>query len=296
MEYILTTDQLTKNYKKYRAVDQVSMHVRKNDIYALIGRNGAGKTTILKMLSRIARPTDGTVNYFEDIRETGIGILIEEPGLYPNLSALQNLEIKRRALNTQDTAKMKELIDMVGLSSWTHVKVRSFSYGMRQRLGIALALVGDPSLLILDEPMNGLDPQGIADMRLLIQRLHESGKTIIISSHILEELSKTATCYGILENGHLKEEKTAEQIRSSLLSGIRITVDPLDKAKSLLDANEIYSYRTEGTDRILLMEKFNEIDEIINILVRGDVRVSEVRQVFESLEDYFLGTVGGSRS
>ena len=292
----MTTDRLTKYYKRYAAVQDVSLHVRKNDVYALIGRNGAGKTTILKMLSRLSLPTEGTVSYYEDMEKAGIGVLIEDPGLFPNLTAFQNLEIKERALGLKDPGKLKELLDIVGLANWAHVKTRSFSLGMKKRLGMALALVGDPELLILDEPMSGLDPQGIAELRGVIRHLHEAGKTIIVSSHMLEELSKTATVYAVLENGHLREEKTEDELKVNLLSHLRIVCSPIEEAKAVLEQHEIFSYQTKGEDTILLMEKMDSADEILMMLVSAGIRVSECRPVYDSIEDYFIGLTGEDRA
>lgn len=200
MDYLLQTNHLTKQYGKHKAVNEVSIHVRQGDIYGLIGRNGAGKTTLLKMISGLAYPTDGNFTIFNEnstadsIYMSRIGTLIEAPGVYPNMSAAENLKLKCLAMGIRQKGTADELLKVVGLSDVGKKHVRNFSLGMKQRLGIALALVGNPDLVILDEPINGLDPQGIAEVRETLSRLNkERNITFIISSHILEELSKIAT-------------------------------------------------------------------------------------------------------
>ncbi|MDE6724597.1 MAG: ATP-binding cassette domain-containing protein, partial [Ruminiclostridium sp.] len=210
MEYLLTTNAVTKQYGRQRAVNAVSIHIRQGAIYGLIGRNGAGKTTLLKMISGLAAPSEGDFSLFgktgREVSEymSRIGSLIENPGIYPNLSAPENLQLKCLAMGIRKKGVIGELLETVGLGDTGKKKVRNFSLGMKQRLGIALALVGDPDLVILDEPINGLDPQGIAEIRETIFKLNkEKNITFIISSHILEELSKIATDYGIIHNGIL---------------------------------------------------------------------------------------------
>ena len=219
MEYLLTTNGLTKQYGRHKAVNAVNLHIRQGDIYGLIGRNGAGKTTILKMISGLAAPTEGEFSLFgkggKDAYEymSRIGTLIEAPGIYPNMSAAENIKLKCLAMGVRKKETIEELLEMVGLEYAGKKKVKNFSLGMKQRLGIALALVGDPDLVVLDEPINGLDPQGIAEVRETLQKLNkERNITFIISSHILEELSKMATNYGIIHDGVLLQEMTREEL------------------------------------------------------------------------------------
>ena len=193
MEYLLTTNGLTKQYGRHKAVNAVNLHIRQGDIYGLIGRNGAGKTTILKMLSGLAAPTEGEFSLFgktgRDSYEymSRVGTLIEEPGIYPNMSAAEHLRLKCLAVGVRKKGPVDELLRTVGLADVGKKKVKKFSLGMKQRLGIALALAGNPDLVILDEPINGLDPQGIAEIRETLLRLNkEKNITFIISSHILE--------------------------------------------------------------------------------------------------------------
>ena len=213
METLVQTNNLTKQYGQHKAVNNVNLSVRKGEIYGLIGRNGAGKTTILRLISGLAKPTNGSISLFgQNSRDSiymqkHIGLLIETPGIYLDMSARDNVKLKCMAIGISNNSYIAELLKNVGLSAVDKKKVKCFSVGMKQRLGIALALVGNPELVILDEPTNGLDPQGIAEIREIIVQLNtEKNITFIISSHILGELSKIATCYGIIEKGELKRQ------------------------------------------------------------------------------------------
>ena len=229
MEYILTTDNLTKIYGVHRAADSVSLHIRKGDVYGLIGRNGAGKTTVLKMICGLSCPTSGSFTFagktgaeLSQIRNK-IGALIETPSLYLKLSAYQNLKIKCTLCGRNKPEYIHSLLKQVGLEHVAKKPVQNFSLGMKQRLGIAMALVGDPEFIVLDEPINGLDPQGIAEMREIIRRLSKDrGMTVIVSSHILDELAKVADSFGIIHEGKLMDEFTSEEL--SLRCG-KYTVD-----------------------------------------------------------------------
>ncbi len=223
MEALVQTHNLTKCYGRHKAVNNVNLSVRKGEIYGLIGRNGAGKTTILRLISGLAKPTEGSLSLFgQNSRDSiymqkKIGILIESPGVYPDMSARDNVKLKCLAIGISSSSYIEELLNNVGLAAVDKKKVKCFSVGMKQRLGIALALVGSPELVILDEPVNGLDPQGIAEIREIIVRLNEEkNTTFIISSHILGELSKIATCYGIIENGELKRQILKTELTEDL--------------------------------------------------------------------------------
>lgn len=218
MNFILKTQDLTKQYDKHVAIDHVNMLVRTGAIYGLIGRNGAGKTTILKIIGGLAKPTGGKIYLSGSEKQNNeqytlkVGVLIEQPGIYPDMSARQNLKLKCLAMGINSKDHIDELLEIVGLSNAGKKPVKKYSLGMKQRLGIALALVGYPDLVILDEPINGLDPQGIVEFREMIVRLNGDRKiTFIISSHILGELSKIATDYGIIHNGVIIEQLSKEQ-------------------------------------------------------------------------------------
>ena len=223
METLVQTNNLTKQYGQHKAVNNVNLSVRKGEIYGLIGRNGAGKTTILRLISGLAKPTNGSISLFgQNSRDSiymqkHIGLLIETPGIYLDMSARDNVKLKCMAIGISNNSYIAELLKNVGLSAVDKKKVKCFSVGMKQRLGIALALVGNPELVILDEPTNGLDPQGIAEIREIIVQLNtEKNITFIISSHILGERSKIATCYGIIEKGELKRQFLKTELTEDL--------------------------------------------------------------------------------
>lgn len=218
-DYLLCTRGLTKRFGRHNAVDHVDLHIPRGSIYGFIGRNGAGKTTCLKMISGLATPTEGEIEIFgykgrnlNEIRSR-IGCLIEAPGLYENMTAYENLKTKCLFCGIHKKGYIEDILETVGLLNTGKKKTKHFSMGMKQRLGIGLALVGEPDLLVLDEPINGLDPQGIAEVRDTLQKLQEErSMTILVSSHILEELSKIATDYGIIHNGNLLQELTREEL------------------------------------------------------------------------------------
>ena len=223
MSYVLSTDNLTKIYHNFKAVDSLNIHVEEGDIYGFIGRNGAGKTTTLKMISGLASPSSGKFSLFGEPYEVlnnkkifvQVGNLIEEPGIYPDMTAFDNVYLKCICAGIKDKSYAMDLLKLVDLDRTGKKKAKGFSLGMRQRLGIALALVGEPKLIILDEPINGLDPQGILEIRETILKLNKERKiTFIISSHILGELSKMATRYGIIDKGQLLKELSAKELAS----------------------------------------------------------------------------------
>lgn len=212
MNYIIKTDKLSKQFKNTIALNQVSLSIPTGAIYGLIGNNGAGKTTLMSILATLQNPTSGSIEKTKDLKT---GALIESPAFYPMLSAYGNLKYQKKLLGATDT-DIKQLLTLVGLSD-SRKAVRNYSLGMKQRLGVAMALVGNPDFLILDEPLNGLDPDGIRDMRLLIVELNQKyGKTILISSHVLGELQKISTHYGFLKNGTLIKEFSNDILKTDL--------------------------------------------------------------------------------
>ena len=225
MEYVLTAENLTKEYKGFRALDSLSLHVPKGAIYGLVGRNGAGKTTLIRILCALQEPAAGGYSLFGvDSRDRAVaqarrkmGAVVEAPAVYQELTAEENLRVQYQVLGRKDYDTIPSLLELVGLENTGKKKAKNFSLGMRQRLGIAVALAGEPELLVLDEPVNGLDPQGIIEMRRLLLRLsRERGVTILLSSHILDELAKLATHYGFIDKGRMVEEVAAADIDESL--------------------------------------------------------------------------------
>jgi ABC-2 type transport system ATP-binding protein len=300
MDYILTTDNLTKIYGEKRAADSVSMHIKKGDVYGLIGRNGAGKTTILKMICGLSSPSSGSIT-FEG--KTGaelskemhkIGSLIETPGLFPKMSAYQNIKIKCILCGKNDDAYIQSLLRQVGLEKVGKKPIQSFSLGMKQRLGIALALVGDPEFIVLDEPINGLDPQGIAEMRQIIHRLSkERGMTVIVSSHILEELEKVADAFGIINDGKLIDEFTADELESRCSRYTVLKAGELEKARQVLVDNGLENHEVFNNGDIRINGAIEDTSKLIAALVGAGVPVYEFASVQGTLEQYYLNRTGG---
>lgn len=302
-DLILKTKGLTKTFGKYHAVNHVDLSIRKGAIYGFIGRNGAGKTTCLKMISGLSTQTSGEIELFgykgKDLSKvrSRIGCLIETPGLYGNMSAYDNLKTKCKLFGIRDEKYIREILETIGLEDAGKKKTKQFSLGMKQRLGIGLALVGDPDLLILDEPINGLDPQGIVEVRETIQRLNqEHNMTIIISSHILEELSKIATDYGMIHQGVLLEEVTREELMERCRERILIHTDEPKKALPVLDTLGYKNYQVTDGTHVAVYERIDESANLNRALVEAGIMVKEILVTSEELENYFLNLTGGAKN
>lgn len=291
MSYVLQTEGLTKTYKKTKVVDQVSLTVRSGDIYGFVGKNGAGKTTFIRTVLGLTRPSGGTYRFFDgmalnDARRK-VGSLIEGPALYRNMTARENIELYATMLQA-DKGRSLMLLQTVGLADTGKKRVGDFSLGMKQRLGIAMALVGDPDLLILDEPINGLDPKGIVEIRELLLTLHQQGKTIFLSSHLLGELEKVATRYGIIANGHMVEEITAEELQRVCVARTVIkTNDPLKAAvvaSRFLQTGEV----TVEDDRLMIAGTIDNIGALTNALFAENIVVSGISSDDNRAEEYFI--------
>lgn len=300
-EILLQTKGLTKQYGRHCAVDQVNLHIKKGAVYGFIGRNGAGKTTFLKMISGLSSPTSGEIEMFgykekelSRVRSR-IGCLIEEPGLYGNMSAFENLSMKCRLFGIKKRDYVEQILDTIGLKEAGKKKIKHFSLGMKQRLGIGLALVGEPDLLVLDEPINGLDPQGIVEVRDMILKLSEEKQmTIIISSHILEELSKIATDYGIIHRGVLLQELSREELMKKCCERIEITMDQPRQAVPILDSMGFANYQIVDSEHVFIYERLEESALLNRELNRSDIYVKEIKITNEELETYFLNMTGGA--
>lgn len=297
METVLRTVGLTKRFGRASAVDHVSMTVNKGDIYGFIGKNGAGKTTFMRVVLGLSAPTEGTVELFGGLspEEAGkkIGALIEAPGIFPHCTAKENM--KRFAiLKDEDESKIDGLLDFVGLGDVGNKKAGKFSLGMKQRLGIAIAMLGDPELLILDEPVNGLDPTGMKEIRDLILRLNrEKGITVLISSHLLDELSKIVTRYGIINNGVLVDEIDASEMKAKTGHRLIIVVDDVEKAVSLLEKEVGKDSIVINGHAIGLSSGLDRTAELNALLVKNGVAVSSLSVKTDGLEKYFIEKVGG---
>ena len=299
MNFVLETNCLRKKYKHHEALKGVYMHVPKDSVYGLIGRNGAGKTTLMRLLTGVQRESGGSYSLFgvdknsPEIKKERrrIGAMIESPSIFLDLSAEENLKMQYRILGLPSFSSIPEILDLVGLSDTGKKKVSSFSFGMKERLGIAMALAGHPDILILDEPINGLDPEAIVEMRELIIRLNrEMHMTIIVSSHILDELSKVATYYGFLDNGVMVKEISAEEMAKECRKAMRIKVKSIEKAALALSISG-WEYSVVDDDTLDVYGEIN-IKDVLDCL--KDTGIIDVDTRNENLEGYFISTVGGS--
>ena len=298
---VIQTMGLSKRYKDNWAVDHLDLRVEQGDIYGFIGRNGAGKSTTLKLLCGLARPTQGEALIFgkpvrDSVARRRVGSLIEQPGLYPDLSGRENLRLYATLLGLDSPARqVDEILEAVGLSPKEKKPVKHYSMGMKQRLGVGLALLGGPDLLLLDEPINGLDPEGIREMRELLLRLNrERGLTLLISSHILGELSKIATRYGIIQQGRMVEQITAGELAQKCTDYLHLQADQPQKAAALLERElrlSRWEMRPEGKIRI-----YEAVDTkaVGQILAQAGIAVEEMGLHRQDLESYFLERMGGA--
>ena len=296
MEYVIETNSLSKKFPNKLAVDKVSVHVEKGDIYGLIGRNGAGKTTLMKMILGTLFPTEGEIALFGNqnlnIERRRLGSLIEAPGLYKGCTAFENM--KRFSLlfgGTDDD--IKELLEFVGLAETGKMKVGHFSLGMKQRLGLALSLLGNPEVLVLDEPVNGLDPAGIKEFRDIILRLNkEKGVTFVISSHLLDELGKIATRYGILSDGLLVDEISAVELQERCKTCLIIEANDLEKAEQVLTKAKLLGNHVINENKLLMYDHFEEPSLVNETLVKGGLKVNSLSFSNNGFEDYFIERLG----
>lgn len=296
MEIIVETHDLCKKYGKKWAVDHVDMHVHKGDIYGFIGKNGAGKTTVMKMLLGLTSPTSGNMRLFDSDKlgqsRKRIGSLIEAPGLYLDETARENM-VRFAILYGADSKTVNELLAFVGLQDVGRKKAKHFSLGMKQRLGIAIALLGDPELLVLDEPMNGLDPAGIKEVRDVILRMREErGVTVLISSHILDELAKISTRYGIIADGKLVDEVSVDELQARCRKCLTIDVDQPQKAIALLQEKDLLGEYSLTSNKLSLFSHVQSPAFINKTLVENGVAVNELTSSETQLEDYFIQRLG----
>lgn len=300
MEIILQTIGLSKSYGDFKAVDGVDLSIRRGDIYGFLGQNGAGKTTTIRMMMGLVRPTEGHVELFGE-RVTHnrrnlerVGSIIEFPGFYPNLTVVENLDLHRR-LTGFPSDSIDRVLELTGLVDAGTRLARRLSLGMKQRLGIARALLHQPELLILDEPTNGLDPVGIKEIRQLILELARMKKiTILISSHILSEVEQLANRIGILHKGKLLEELELEKIREKNQNYMEAKLSQTERALMLLEEKlNISQFQVMEPGVIRIYERLNDTGTIIKMFVEHDVDVREISVVKANLEDYFVQLTGG---
>ncbi|MBQ7066065.1 MAG: ABC transporter ATP-binding protein [Lachnospiraceae bacterium] len=299
MEYVLKTENITKVYGQHKVVNRVSMHVKKGAIYGFIGKNGAGKTTFMRMVAGLAAPTEGTMELFGSTelekQRKRIGTLIENPGVYANMTARENLEVIRKNFGITEKQAVDDMLEFVGLSDTNKKKVKNFSMGMKQRLGIAISLFCNPDFLILDEPINGLDPEGIKEIRELLLKLNrEKGITILISSHILGELSKIATHYGIIREGVLVEEFPASDLEDRCRRCHKLIVDNTELAANILENKlHINNFDVPKQGVIRVFDHFETMEQINREFILNGVNIKESYLSGQDLEGYFMELLGG---
>lgn len=302
-EYVIETKGLTKEYNGKRSVSDLNLHIKKGRIYGLLGRNGAGKTTTMKMILNLIDSSAGEVIVFgKSMKKHNkailprIGCLIESPGFYPNLTGTENLKIFAELRGIPKRNAIKESLELVGLKYNDKKLFSQYSMGMKQRLAIALAVMHDPEILILDEPINGLDPIGIAEVRTFIRKLcTEKGKTILISSHILSEIELIADDIGIIDNGVLLEEESLEELKNMNKKYIKLVAHNDSKAVKVLEACfNIKNYSVEKNGTIKIYDLDLVIPELVRELVKEGIAVEEIRMKEDTLEDYFKRITGGA--
>ena len=300
MEYVLTTQSLSKHYKSFKALDALTMHVPKGSIYGFVGRNGAGKTTLIRVICGLQAPTSGEYAlYGIDSREKAIvksrrrmGAVVETPSIYLDMTAEDNLKEQYRVLGLPSFEGIPELLKLVGLADTGKKKARNFSLGMKQRLGIAVALAGDPDFLVLDEPVNGLDPQGIIEIRELILKLNRERQiTVLISSHILDELSRLATHYGFIDGGRMLKEVSAAELEAACRKCMRLTVTDAKALVRVLDVMGV-EYKVLPDEQADVYAKLN-VSQLTLALAKEGCEVLSIEERDESLESYFVNLVGG---
>lgn len=303
MEYVLSTEHLCKDYKHFKALNNLSMHVPKGAIYGLVGKNGAGKTTFIRLVCGLQKPTSGTYTLYKtkstDKRiseaQRRIGAVVETPSIYLDMTAEDNLKQQYCILGLPSSQDIPELLRLVGLENTGKKKAKHFSLGMRQRLGIAVALAGRPDMLILDEPVNGLDPQGIIEIRELILKLNKERQiTVIISSHILDELARLATHYGFIDSGTMLKEITAKELELNCRKCMQLTVTDTSCLAHVLDGMKLEYEVLSDTQANVYGEI--PISALSQALSKENCQIISMHELDESLESYYINLIGGSHN
>lgn len=303
MDYVLTTNALCKKYGAFKALNSVSMHIPKGAIYGFIGKNGAGKTTLIRLICGLQTATSGEYTLYgrndadKEISKSRrrMGAVVETPSIYLDMTARDNLKQQYRILGLPSFDGLDDILKLVGLENTGRKKAKNFSLGMRQRLGIAVALCGDPDFLVLDEPVNGLDPQGIIEIRELILKLNrEQQITVLISSHILDELSKLATHYGFIDNGKIVKEISAEELEAACRKCVGVEVSNTKALARVLDGMGIdYKILTNTTADVYA--KIN-ISHLSSALEKESCEIISMKERDEGLESYYVSLVGGGKN
>lgn len=303
MDIILETNNLEKRYKDFKALNHANIHIEKGSIYGLIGKNGAGKTTLIRIICGLQEPTNGKYSIYGIDNSNGditnarkrMGTIIETPSIYGEMTAKDNLIEQYKLIGMPSLDGIDEILKLVGLSNTGKKKAKNFSLGMKQRLGIALALANNPDFLILDEPINGLDPQGIIEIRELILKLNKEKRiTVLISSHYLDELSKIATHYGFLDNGAIIKEISSEKLIKEMAHKLILKVSNQNEFVKYFEENKI-SYEVVDSKTINVYGKYN-LSKFINELSKKSLIADEIHEQEESLENYYMNLIGGGNN
>lgn len=303
MDYVLKTNALCKKYKDYKALNGLSMNVPKGAIYGFVGKNGAGKTTLIRLICGLQEPTSGEYTLYgtkstdKEILKARrrMGAVVETPSIYLDMTAEDNLKQQYRVLGLPSYDGLADILKLVRLENTGKKKAKNFSLGMRQRLGIAIALVGDPDFLVLDEPVNGLDPQGIIEMRELILKLNrEQQITVLISSHILDELSRLATHYGFIDKGQIVKEISAKELDTACRKCIRLEVTNTQTLSRVLDGMNV-EYTIVSDKAADVYARIN-VSKLTLALAKENCEVISMQERDESLESYYVGLVGGKEN
>ncbi|WP_373290723.1 ATP-binding cassette domain-containing protein [Oceanobacillus neutriphilus] len=305
VEYILRTHDLGKSFNGDNVVSSINMNIRKGEIYGLLGPNGAGKSTVMKMILNLLKPSQGAIEIFnETVTDTSyelfkrMNAIIEYPIFYEKLTAEDNLDMHCEYMGYHNKQDIKAALDLVNLKNITNKAVKNFSLGMKQRLGIARAIITKPELLILDEPVNGLDPVGIIEIRNLLEMLNkEYGITILISSHILAEIEQIADTIGVMNNGHLVEEVSMDSIRENNAEYIEIETADAQKVVYIIDSElNIKNFKVLDTNKIRIYETGMSQNQIYKKLMENDISITSINTKSASLEDHFLSLIGGGEN
>lgn len=300
MDYILRTNDLYKSYRGFKALNGLSMNVPKGSIYGFVGKNGAGKTTLIRLICGLQNPTSGDYSLYgrklssKNIAKSRrkMGAVVETPSIYTNMTAEDNLKQQYRILGLPSYDGIEDILKLVGLENTGKKKAKNFSLGMRQRLGIAIALAGNPDFLVLDEPVNGLDPQGIIEIRELILKLNrEKQITVLISSHILDELSRLATHYGFIDGGRIVKEISAEELEAACRKCVRAEVSDIKALSKVLDEMGA-DYRIVSDTEADIYEKIG-VSKLSSALEKENCEIISMKEHDESLESYYVNLVGG---
>ncbi|MBR2176337.1 MAG: ABC transporter ATP-binding protein [Clostridia bacterium] len=300
MEYVFEADNISKSYSKKQVLKNISFHLKKGHIYGLIGPNGAGKTTVMRIMAGLNEPTGGTMQFFEkkgedDFGRSRMSFILETPYIDGGMTAFENMQYIRYVRGVADESRINELLTFVGLGDVGKKPAKHFSLGMRQRLGIAMALLPSPEFVVLDEPFNGLDPEGFADLRNILHEMAEKDHiTILISSHILKELSELCTDYIIIRNGEIIEMLSDRELQEKCRSYISIRTDDLNKTAAVLeDTLHIQNYKVVENDELHIFEEFDKLKKISRTITDNGLTIMKLVVEEGSLEEYYLSKVGG---